>query len=255
MDEGWDEDEEDDVGIELDLGQARDQGDAEATEDEDDRGRHAADLGETDQQCRREEEEENELDVAHAHNIAQVADLLAPPLERDVDHVRGEWGGPLELTMFGDFQCPYCLASQSVLRRVRDRLGDRLLFAFRHLPIPERHPIAPMAAEASESAAAQGRFWDFHDALFAAQAELSRETILRVGGEIGLDATRMEAELEAGTWRRRVERDLRSAEASSARGTPTFFVNGVRHDDYYDAGSLVEALEGGEPLVPPSPVE
>lgn len=170
-------------------------------------------------------------------------DRLTPALD-ETDHIRGELGRPLELVMFGDFQCPFCLGAQSVLRRVHDRLGERLVFAFRHLPIPERHPLAPLAAEASEAAAAQGHFWDYHDALFAAQPKLSRETMLGVGRELGLDADRMAAEIDAGTHRDRVARDLKSAERSGATGTPSFFVNGARHFGAYDAASLVEALEG-----------
>ena len=170
-------------------------------------------------------------------------ELLSPPLE-DLDHVRGERGAPLELVMFGDFQCPFCLGAQSVLRRVRERLGEQLLFGFRHLPIPERHPLAPLAAEASEAAAAQDRFWDYHDALFASQPKLSPETILDVGRDLGLDAERMQAEIDSGAHRDRVARDVASAEASGATGTPTFFVNGKRFFGAYDAGSLVEALEG-----------
>jgi protein-disulfide isomerase len=173
-----------------------------------------------------------------------VDERLSPPLE-DVDHVRGERDAPLELVMFGDFQCPFCLGAQSVLRRVQARLGDRLVFAFRHLPIPERHPLSPLAAEASEAAAAQGRFWEYHDALFEAQPKLSRETMLAVGTGLGLDADRMAAEIDAGTHRPRVERDLDSAAGSGATGTPTFFTNGVRLFGAYDASSLVEALEGG----------
>src|SRR4051812_49985279 len=128
--------------------------------------------------------------------------------------------------MFGDFQCPFCLGAQSILRRVRERLGGRLLFGFRHLPIPERHPLAPMAAEASEAAAVQGRFWEYHDALYAAQPKLSRETMLEVGRDLRLDAERIGAELDSGAHRSRVARDMASAEASGATGTPTFFVNG-----------------------------
>jgi protein-disulfide isomerase len=172
-----------------------------------------------------------------------VDERLSPPLE-SVDHVRGEPGAPLELVMFGDFQCPFCLGAQSVLRRVRDRLGDRLAFAFRHLPIPERHPLAPLAAEASEAAAAQGDFWEYHDALFQAQPKLSRETMLKVGSDLGLDADRMATEIDSGAYRDRVERDVESAAASGATGTPTFFINGERFFGAYDASSLVEALEG-----------
>jgi protein-disulfide isomerase len=170
---------------------------------------------------------------------------LTPPLD-EADHLRGELGRPLELVMFGDFQCPFCLGAQSVLRRVRERLDERLVFAFRHLPIPERHPLAPLAAEARAAPAAQGRFWEYHDALFRAQPKLSRETMLAVGRELGLDADRIAAELDSGLHRERVERDLRSAERSGATGTPTFFTNGIRFYGAYDAASLVEALEAGE---------
>lgn len=170
-------------------------------------------------------------------------DQLTPSIE-PLDHVRGEPGAPLELVMFGDFQCPYCLGAQSVLRRVRERLGERLRFCFRHLPVTERHPLAPLAAEASEAAAAQGAFWEYHDALFAVQPKLSRETMLAVAAELGLDAERIAAELDSGIHRPRVERDVDSAQRSGATGTPTFFVNGVRHFGVYDAATLVAALEG-----------
>jgi protein-disulfide isomerase len=113
------------------------------------------------------------------------------------------------------------------------------------LPIPERHPLAPLAAEASEAAAAQGKFWEYHDALFPAQPRLSRETMLEVGRDLGLDAERMAAEIDSGIHRPRVERDLESAAASGATGTPSFFVNGKRHYGAYDASSLVEELEAG----------
>ncbi len=147
--------------------------------------------------------------------------------------------------MFGDFQCPFCLGAQSVLRRVRERLDGRLSFAFRHLPIPERHPLAEACAQASEATAAQGAFWPYHDALYAAQARLSHAELLAIARTLGLDAARIERELEDQRWRERVQRDLRSARASGATGTPTFFVNGVLHADAYDAGSLVAALQHG----------
>jgi protein-disulfide isomerase len=171
-----------------------------------------------------------------------VDESLTPAVE-ELDHLRGERGAPLELVMFGDFQCPFCLGAQSVLRRVRERLGERLLFCFRHLPIPERHPLAPLAAEASEAASAQGEFWEYHDALFAAQPKLSRETMLEVGRELGLDAERMAVEMDSGAHRARIQRDLDSAERSDVTGTPTFFVNGARFSGAYDASSLIEALE------------
>jgi len=94
---------------------------------------------------------------------------LDPPLG-GADHVTGDPAAPYELVMYGDFECPYCAAAQSILARVRARLGDELRFAFRHFPLEQVHPHARHAAEASEAAAAQGAFWPMHDALYAASA-------------------------------------------------------------------------------------
>lgn len=170
-----------------------------------------------------------------------MANELTPPLD-GTDHVQGMPGAPLELVMFSDFQCPYCRTAQPVVHRVRARLGERLLFAFRHLPITEKHPMAEAAAEASEAAAARGRFWEYYDALYAAQPRLSGHQLLAIARRLEVDAESIARELADGSWRDRVARDVRSAIASGARGTPAFFVNGRLHDDAYDADSLIAAL-------------
>jgi protein-disulfide isomerase len=163
------------------------------------------------------------------------------------DHVDGPADAPLELLMYGDFQCPYCTAAQGILRRVRERLAGRLRFAFRHFPLDALHPDARRAAEASEAAAAQGRFWEMHDALFGLRGKLALADILRAAGTIpGLDVERMRAELESGVHAARVERDVASGTELGVPGTPTFFVNGVRHAGAFDAQALIAALEGRE---------
>src|SRR4051812_17293005 len=164
-----------------------------------------------------------------------------PPLNAH-DHVDGPADAPLELIMYGDFQCPYCSASQSIVRRVRTRLDGRLRFAFRHLPLHEVHPDAQRAAEASEAAAAQGRFWEMHDALYANGGKLSLEDLAGVAGRLGLDVERFRAELIDGTYTARVERDADGARAEGISATPAFIVNGVHHTESFDAGSLVDAL-------------
>jgi formate-nitrite transporter family protein len=171
-----------------------------------------------------------------------MADRLSPPLDGD-DHVDGSPGAPLELVMFGDFQCPYCSAAQPIVRRVRDRLGDRLRYAFRHLPITERHPDAQRAAEGAEAAAAQGLFWPMHEALYALRGQLGLEDILRAAATAGADPERVRAELETGVHADRVARDVASAMESGVTGTPGFFANGVRVEGSFDAQSLVRALE------------
>jgi protein-disulfide isomerase len=172
-----------------------------------------------------------------------MTDPLDPPLGAR-DHVEGPADAPLELVMYGDFQCPFCNAAQPILRRVRDRLDGRLRFAFRHFPLTEVHPDAQRAAEASEAAAAQGAFWRMHDALYAARGVLGLDAVLAAARSVGIDVERVRAELAEGVHAARVEEDLRSGRAAGITGTPGFFVNGVRHDGDYDAQSLIAALEG-----------
>jgi NhaA family Na+:H+ antiporter len=178
--------------------------------------------------------------------------VLPSPLAAD-DHAAGPADAPLELVMYGDFQCPYCTAAQSILRRVRERLDGRLRFVFRHLPLPEIHPDAQRAAEASEAAAAQGRFWEMHDALYANRGQLSLEDLVRLARRLGLDAERLRAELDDGTHAARVARDADAARGAGLAGTPTFYVNGERHAGEYDAGSLVAALEPHRRAAPGPP--
>jgi protein-disulfide isomerase len=170
---------------------------------------------------------------------------LDPPLGPG-DHVDGPADAPLELVMYGDFQCPYCTAAQSIIRRVRERLDGRLRFAFRHMPLPA-HPDADNAAQASEAAAAQGAFWPMHDALYAARGRLSLDELGGRADAIGLDGERVRREVAAGIHAERVARDERSGRAAGITGTPAFFVNGVLHEGSFDAGSLVAALAASAP--------
>jgi NhaA family Na+:H+ antiporter len=171
-----------------------------------------------------------------------TATPLDPPLGPD-DHAAGNEDAPYELVMYGDFQCPYCVAAQSIVRRVRERLDGRLRFAFRHMPLRELHPFAQKAAEASEAAAAQDAFWPMYDRLYAARGRLSIDDLVAYAAALGLDAARVRAELADGVHAERVDRDERSARAAGVKGTPAFFVNGALHEGAFDAGSLVAALE------------
>jgi NhaA family Na+:H+ antiporter len=166
---------------------------------------------------------------------------LDPPLGPG-DHVTGADAAPFELLMYGDFQCPYCTAAQGSVRRVRERLGDELRFAFRHFPIEELHPDARRAAEAAEAAAAQGAFWAMHDALYSSGGRLHEDEIVATAAALGLDAERLRAELRDGTHAARVEGDRESGVRSGVTGTPAFFANGRLVAGAFDAGSLIEAI-------------
>ena len=121
---------------------------------------------------------------------------LTPPLSAE-DHVDGPDRAELELVMYGDFQCPYCTAAYPIVRRIRDQLAGRLLFAFRHFPLREIHPDAERAAEAAEAAAAQGAFWQMHDRMYESRGALGREDLIHYASELGLDAERFTAELDS----------------------------------------------------------
>ena len=120
--------------------------------------------------------------------------------------------------------------------------GDSILFAFRHFPLSEIHPHAALAAEAAEAAGAQGRFWEMHDLLFANQQALTAPDLLRYAGSIGLDLARFAADLEEHRYARVVREHFASGLRSGVNGTPTFFVNGLRHDGAYDLRSLLAAV-------------
>jgi formate-nitrite transporter family protein len=167
---------------------------------------------------------------------------LAAPISAD-DHVEGPPDAPLQLVMYGDFQCPYCTAAYPIVRRVRERLSGRLAFVFRHFPLREIHPEAQDAAEASEAAAAQGAFWPMHDRLYESGGRLGLDDLVSYAGELGLDRERVAAELDGSVHAARVQRDFDSGLASGVGGTPSFFVNGRLHAGSFDASSLIGALE------------
>ena len=139
--------------------------------------------------------------------------------------------------MYGDFQCPYCTAAQSIVRRVRARLDGRLRFAFRHLPLHEVHPDAQRAAEASEAAAAQGHvLGDARRAVRQRRALLARRPG-RAGGAVGTGCRALPRRADRRrAYAARVERDADAARAEGIASTPTFIVNGRRHADAFDAG-------------------
>jgi protein-disulfide isomerase len=167
---------------------------------------------------------------------------LTPPLSAE-DHVDGPDRAELELVMFGDFQCPYSAAAYPIVRRIRDQLTGRLLFAFRHFPLRDIHPDAQRAAEASEAAAAQGAFWEMHDTLFESRGALGPEDLIHHATELGLEVARFTAELDSGAHAPRVQRDVDSGLSSGVTGTPGFFVGGRLYSGSYDAASLTTALE------------
>jgi protein-disulfide isomerase len=158
------------------------------------------------------------------------------------DHIRGSSDAPVTLVEYADFECPFCGRAFPELQRVLKDLGRRVRFVFRHFPVIEDHPHAESAAEVAEAAAAQGKFWEMHDLLFRRQAALDEGHLLAYVRELGLDAVRVERELEQQVHRARVKDDIESGLRSGVSGTPMFFINGRRHEEPGDAGTLRTAL-------------
>ena len=145
------------------------------------------------------------------------------------DHVRGDPGARVTLVEYGDFQCPYCREAYPVVAELLGRFGSELRFVFRHMPLTDLHPAAQRAAEASEAAAARGRFWPMHDRLFEGDAALGEAQLLAHAEAVGLDLDAFRRELAAGAHRGRVLGDLESGVRSGVPSTPRFYVDGVVH--------------------------
>jgi protein-disulfide isomerase len=167
---------------------------------------------------------------------------LAMPVNEH-DHVLGPPDAPVTLVEYGDFQCPYCRAAHVYVKEVLASLGDEVRFVFRHMPLTQVHPMAELAAEASEAAGAQGKFWPMHDGLFDHQDELSPALIAALGIRLGLDMDRFAEDINTHRYLNKVKQDFMSAVRSGAAGTPTFFINGERYEGSFDAESLAEALQ------------
>jgi protein-disulfide isomerase len=151
-------------------------------------------------------------------------------------------GAELSLLEYGDFECPYCRKAAPVIEEVRERLGTRLVFAFRHFPLAELHPYALSAAVASEAAALKGQFWPMHDKLFSGdKPRLRQEDLRRYAEELGIPPEKV-------VWpatqfvEDRVEADFNSGVRSGVRGTPTLFVNGRQYRGAVSVGDLIAAL-------------
>jgi protein-disulfide isomerase len=158
------------------------------------------------------------------------------------DHTAGPEDAPVTLVEYGDYQCPACGAAYPMVKTIQKRLGGKLRFVFRNMPLNEIHPYAELAAEAAEAAAAQGKFWDMHDALYEHQEQLGPDLATILAKRLHLDIARFEEDLASRRFRERVKRDFLSGVRSGVNGTPTFFVDGLRYDGTLDERSLEAVL-------------
>jgi protein-disulfide isomerase len=169
---------------------------------------------------------------------------LTLPVSVDRDHIQGPADAPVTLLEYGDYECPYCGAAYPIVKQAQSRMGDRLRFVFRNFPITTSHLHAERAAEAAEAAASQAKFWEMHDLLYENQKRLGDSDLHGYAEQLGLDLGAFDEDLAGHAHLERVREDFMSGVRSGVNGTPTFYINGVRHDGSYELDSLLAALEG-----------
>lgn len=165
------------------------------------------------------------------------------PRVDECDHVRGPAAAAVTLVEYGDFQCPFCGRAHPVVQALREELDDRLCFCFWHFPLTMVHPLAQQAAEATESAGVQGRFWEMHDLLFERQEGLGSVFLVQYAMDLGLDGERFQRELMSHAHAPRVREHFMSGVRNGVNGTPTFFLNGLRYDGPHKLGAMRQAIE------------
>jgi protein-disulfide isomerase len=155
------------------------------------------------------------------------------------EHVLGNPEAKLTLLEYGDYECPACIQAEPLVRHLVDAHPGGLCLIFRHFPLTEIHPNAEWAAEASEAAAAQDRFWPMHHLLFSQAHHLSPAALTGYAQSLGLDMNRFNAEMADRIYTQRVQEHRRAGEQSGLRATPAFFLN----DQAVDVSFGFEKLE------------
>lgn len=163
----------------------------------------------------------------------------------DKDHITGDPYAEKVLVEYGDYQCPHCGKAHPFIQKLLKEFKGEIKFVFRNFPLQEVHPMAMMAALATEAAARQDKFWEMHDIIFEHQKTLSADAILDFAAELKLDQAQFGKDLLDKELMNKVERDFVSGLRSGVNGTPTFFLNGqlvTTYNETYE--SLAEAIKG-----------
>jgi protein-disulfide isomerase len=168
---------------------------------------------------------------------------LTVPVSRTRDHIRGDPDAPVMLVEYGDFECPYCGEAYGVVKALESRLGPVLAVVFRHFPLVTVHPYAQLASEAAEAAGVQGKFWQMHDVLFERQDALEPEDLVDYARELGLQIDPFVRDLKDHRHAAKIRQDFTSGVRSGVSGTPSFFINGLKHEGSFDAASLLMSIE------------
>jgi protein-disulfide isomerase len=149
---------------------------------------------------------------------------------------------PVTLVEYGDYECVYCGLAYPTVKRVQKDFRD-IRFVFRNFPLSQVHPMAESAAETAEFAGAHGRFWEMHDGLYENQDRLGPPLLFALAEALGLSSSKLRHALQTGVYEPKVRADFLGGVRSGVNGTPTFFVNGRRHEAPFDYEYLSAAIE------------
>ncbi len=150
--------------------------------------------------------------------------LAIPVNERD--HAIGPPDALVTVVNYGDYECPDCHRRHREVEKMFDQLVNAVRFVYRHFPLVDVHPRALRAAEAAETAAAQGKFWEMHRHLYTQPDKLDDRHLRRYAKEVGLDLDRFDREMAAGTYAEQILNDYYNSVIYGITGAPTTFING-----------------------------
>ncbi len=167
---------------------------------------------------------------------------LRVPVTPD-DHIQGDEDAPVTLLEYGDYQCPFCGRAYYITKELQKNYGPQLRFVFRNFPLSEIHPLAEPAAEAAEFAGAHGRFWEMHDGLYENQDSLGLPLFVELADDLGLSETGLQRALAEHQFLPKIRADFLGGVRSGVNGTPTFFVNGARHEGSYEYEDLAAEID------------
>jgi protein-disulfide isomerase len=168
--------------------------------------------------------------VSTLREKSDVEVMLLPPTVNvtfDRKNLRGDQNAPITIVEFADYQCPYCKQAEATVAQVLEKYAGRVSVAFRDFPLTSIHPYAEKASEAARCAAQEGKFWEFHDALFASQSKLDESSLFAIAQTTGLNAQSFRSCLGSGESRPLVSHDQEDGKKAGISSTPGFFVNGV----------------------------
>ncbi len=166
-----------------------------------------------------------------------------PPVSND-DHIRGDKNAKVTLIEYSDFQCPFCQKVLPTLEQVMDEYDGKVRLIYRHFPLSSIHPQAQLAAEASECAAEQGKFWEMHDLLFANQSALDSASLKSYAGKLGLKQAQFDSCLDGGKYTQKVTTQAAAAQASGITGTPGIYVGNQLVRGAYPFSTFQQLIDG-----------